>query len=133
MLIALGGVGSALALAAVPFATAFWQVLALNICIGACYGLAFPAHTAVGMENAGSYGMATVMSLLMMSHGVGMMVGPLLFGAIADQLSLAWAFWAGGLINLGLMSACWLLLVGTPTELEGEPLRPVNTDPVEAE
>ena len=133
VLIGLGGVGSALALAAIPFATMFWQVLALNVCIGACYGLAFPAHTAVGMENAGSYGMATVMSLLMMSHGVGMMVGPLLFGAIADQLSLAWAFWAGGLINLGLMSACWLLLVGTPTELEGEPLRPVNTDPVEAE
>ena len=65
--------------------------------------------------------------------GLGGLGAGLLFSAIADQLSLAWAFWAGGLINLGLIIACWLLLVGTPTELEGEPLRPVNTDPVEAE
>ena len=128
-LIALGGIGSALALAAFPFATAFWQVLALNLCVGACYGLAFPAHTAVGMENAGGFGMATVMSLLMMSHGLGMMIAPMMFGAIADQLSLASAFWTGGMMCLGLVVGCWLLLARSPaTPAVAHSMEPVEND-----
>jgi MFS family permease len=108
-LIGLGGLLSALALCIFPWASGFWQLLGLNILVGAAYGLAFPAHVALAMENARGYGMGTVMSLLMLAHGVGMMVGPVLFGAIARQWSLHSAFWSGGLINILLIVLCYPL------------------------
>jgi MFS family permease len=109
-LIGLGGLLSALALCIFPWASGFWQLFALNILVGAAYGLAFPAHVALAMENARGYGMGTVMSLLMLAHGVGMMVGPVLFGAIARQWSLHSAFWGGGLINTLLIFLCYPLI-----------------------
>jgi MFS family permease len=108
-LIGLGGLLSALALCVFPWASGFWQLFVLNILVGAAYGLAFPAHVAVAMENARGYGMGTVMSLLMLAHGVGMMVGPVLFGMIAHQWSLQSAFWSGGLLNIALITFCYPL------------------------
>ena len=113
VMILVGGLGGAIGLAIFPLATAFWELLALNIFIGACYGLAFPAHTAIGMENAGRLGMATVMSMLMMSHSLGMTVGPLMFGAIADRTNLPSVFYLGGILNICLLWACWRALSPT--------------------
>jgi len=108
-LMGVGGVVSALALCIFPWATGFWQLFILNLLVGAAYGLAFPAHIALAMEQARGYGMGTVMSLLMLAHGVGMMIGPVLFGAIAKQWSLQSAFWSGGLINILLITLCYPL------------------------
>jgi len=108
-LIGIGGLLSALALCVFPWATGFWQLFFLNILVGAAYGLAFPAHIALAMEQARGYGMGTIMSLLMLAHGVGMMIGPMLFGAIARQWSLQSAFWSGGLINILLIALCYPL------------------------
>ena len=127
VLIGIGGVGSALALSLFPLATEFWHLLVLNICVGVMYGLAFPAHTALAMEHGHQYGMGTVMSLLMMAHGIGMMIGPALFGSIASQAGLESAFWSGGLISLGLIVGCYALTSGVqlpqpPQALEQEPV-----------
>lgn len=108
-LIGIGGTLSALALCAFPWATSFWQLLFLNVLVGGTYGIAFPAHVALAMEQARGFGMGTVMSLLMMAHGVGMMIGPILFGAIARQWDLHYAFWSGGLINILLIALCYPL------------------------
>lgn len=108
-LIGLGGLLSALALCAFPWATSFWQLFFLNILVGATYGIAFPAHVALAMEQARGYGMGTVMSLLMLAHGVGMMIGPVLFGAIARQWDLHSVFWSGGLLNIVLIALCYPL------------------------
>ena len=108
-LIGIGGFLSALALCVFPWATGFWQLFFLNILVGAAYGLAFPAHIALAMEQSRGYGMGTVMSLLMLAHGVGMMIGPMLFGAIARQWSLQSAFWSGGMINIILIALCYPL------------------------
>jgi len=109
-LIGIGGVLSALALCAFPWAKSFWQLLLLNILVGGTYGIAFPAHVALAMEQARSYGMGTIMSLLMLAHGVGMMIGPMLFGAIARQSNLHYVFWSGGLINVLLIALCYPLI-----------------------
>ena len=106
-LIGIGGLLSALALCIFPWATGFWQLFFLNILVGATYGLAFPAHVALAMEQARGHGMGTVMSFLMLAHGVGMMIGPVLFGAIARQWSLHSAFWSGGLLNMH--SSCFVI------------------------
>lgn len=108
-LIGIGGALSALALCAFPWATNFWQLLFLNVLVGGTYGIAFPAHVALAMENARNYGMGTVMSLLMIAHGIGMMIGPVIFGAIARHWDLHYAFWSGGLLNLLLIVLCYPL------------------------
>jgi MFS family permease len=95
----------------------------LNLLVGAAYGLAFPAHTALAMEHARGYGMGTVMSLLMMAHGVGMMIGPLLFGVIAGQLNLNSAFWGGGLITALTIGLCYPL-----TKAPGSPSQQVPAE-----
>lgn len=105
-LITIGSVGSACALLLFPFATNFWQLLLLNVGVGAFYGLAFPAHVAVAIEHAGPYGMGTVMGMLLTAHGFGMMVGPMLFGFFASHIHLGAAFWSGGLLSLGLAAVC---------------------------
>ncbi len=111
-LIAIGGLGSVITLAFFPFAQEFWHLLVLNICVGGMYGLAFPSHTALAMEHGHQYGMGTVMSLLMMAHGFGMLIGPALFGTIASQAGLGSAFWSGGVMGGVLIVACYLLTHG---------------------
>jgi MFS family permease len=82
----------------------------LNIVVGISYGVAFPAHSAVAIENAQGYGMGAVMSVLFMAHGFGMMIGPMLFGFIASHASLGAAFWSGGVICAVLTVVCYPLI-----------------------
>jgi MFS family permease len=110
-----------LVLAAFPLATGFWHLLTLNILVGAAYGLAFPAHVALAMENARGYGMGAVMSFLMLAHGVGMMIGPLLFGVIASHFGLGSAFWGGGIISALLTAICYPLARALPLPAQAQP------------
>jgi len=130
-LIGIGGTLSAVALCAFPWATSFWQLLLLNVLVGGTYGIAFPAHVALAMEHARGYGMGTVMSLLMMAHGVGMMIGPILFGAIARQWNLHYVFWSGGLINVLLIALCYPLT--QKTVLQSPPALTENQTPAIAD
>ena len=45
---------------------------------------------------------------------LGMMIGPMLFGGIADQWSLESVFLMGRIVSIGLVLACWLLLRRRP-------------------
>jgi MFS family permease len=123
-LISAGGLVSALALSAFPAAPGFWSLFGLNFLVGVAYGFAFPAHTALAIEHARGYGMGTVMSFLMMAHGVGMMVGPAVYGLIASRVNLDGAFWGGGILNALLISASFLLIKGHPDVPE-----PFSTSP----
>lgn len=116
-LVGIGGLLSAIALCGFPWATGFWQLFMFNLLVGAAYGLAFPAHLALAMENARGSGMGAMMSLLMFAHGLGMMIGPVLFGAIARRWSLGSAFGGGGLLNIAIIVLCYPLMravVSTP-------------------
>ena len=120
-LIGAGGLASALALAVFPFATGFWSLFFFNLLVGVAYGFAFPAHTALAMEHARGYGMGTVMSFLMMAHGVGMMIGPALYGMIASRFSLDAAFWGGGVVNALLMVMSYPLMKGVGVSAQTTP------------
>ncbi len=109
-LIGIGGLVSAFALFGFPWATGFWQLFLFNLLVGAAYGVAFPAHLALAMENARGYGMGAMMSLLMFAHGLGMMIGPALFGAIARHWSLGSAFGSGGVLNIVIIALCYPLM-----------------------
>lgn len=109
-LVAIGGLGAGFALMGFPFATTFWHLLFLNVLVGVSYGIAFPAHVAVAIENAGSYGMGTVMSMLLTAHGLGMMLGPIIFGSLASHGSLGAAFSGGGILCAALALGCYPLM-----------------------
>jgi MFS family permease len=108
-LITMGGLISAVAFSAFPLASSFWHLLALSVFTGAATGVAFPAHTALAMENARGLGMGTVMSLLLTVHSLGMTLCPLLFGFIADQLGMSSTFYGGGLLCALTTGVCYVL------------------------
>ena len=130
-LIGIGGFVSALALGAFPFSTSFWHLLLLNLLVGAAAGLAFPTHVALAMENARGFGMGTVMSLLLTVHSLGMMVGPVLLGFIADRYSLSGTFYSGGLIGVFATAACYVLI--SMPALEPESKKEVEKEPAVAD
>ncbi len=108
-LIVVGGMISAVAFAAFPLSTSFWQLLVLSVFTGAATGVAFPAHTALAMENARGFGMGTVMSFLLTVHSFGMTVCPILFGIIADHVGIGSTFYGGGFFCLLATGACYVL------------------------
>ena len=110
-LIVIGGLISAVSLALFPLATTYWHLVVLNLLVGAAFGLAYPAHMAVAMENAKGFGMGTVMSLLLTVHSFAMTVGPMLFGLVIDLYSLNGVFYSGGLFGLLVTIACYVLSV----------------------
>lgn len=110
-LIVIGGLVSAVSLALFPLATTYWHLVVLNLLVGAAFGLAYPAHMAVAMENAKGFGMGTVMSLLLTVHSFAMTVGPMLFGLVIDLYSLNGVFYSGGLFGLLVTIACYVLTV----------------------
>ena len=123
-LIVIGGLVSAVSLALFPFAASYWHLVVLNLLVGAAFGLAYPAHMAIAMENAKGFGMGTVMSLLLTVHSFGMTVGPMLFGLVVDFYSLSGVFYSGGLFGLLVTLACYILTVLplAPTAVDKEPL-----------
>lgn len=125
-LIVIGGLVSAVSLALFPLATTYWHLVVLNLLVGAAFGLAYPAHMAVAMENAKGFGMGTVMSLLLTVHSFAMTVGPMLFGLVIDLYSLNGVFYSSGLFGLLVTIACYVLTVlpVTPAEsaADKEPL-----------
>ncbi len=107
-LIVIGGLLGGVALALFPVATSYWHLVVLNLFVGAAFGLAYPAHMAVAMENAEGFGMGTVMSLLLTVHSFSMTVMPVLFGLIADLYSLNGVFYSGGIFGLLATIACYV-------------------------
>ena len=117
-LVTIGGVISAVAFSAFPLASSFWQLLILSVITGAATGIAFPAHTALAMENARGLGMGMAMSLLLTVHSLGMTVCPILFGFIADYWGMSGAFYGGGLLCALTTGACYVLTSTPSVELQ---------------
>lgn len=119
-LIVIGGMVSALAFSAFPLATNFWHLLVLSVFTGAATGVAFPAHTALAMENARGLGMGTVMSLLLTVHSFGMTICPVLFGLIADHFGIGSTFYGGGLLCALATAMCYVLTQALPADMSAQ-------------
>lgn len=122
-LIAIGGVIGAIAFSAFPLATSFWQLLALSVGTGVATGIAFPAHTALAMENARGIGMGTVMSVLLTVHSFGMTICPVLFGLMADYFGIGSTFYVGGFLCALSTGVCYKLTRTVPVKARAEKVR----------
>jgi fucose permease len=86
-------------------------------------GIAFPAHSALAMENARGIGMGTIMSVLLTVHSFGMTVCPIVFGLLADHFGIGSTFYAGGLLCALSTAVCYKLTHVPPTAASMEKAR----------
>jgi len=104
-LIILGSLGSLAFLALIPAMQNFWQLLALCIFGAVGSALPVPAASALTVEEGKKYGMGATMGIFNMGNGIGMAVGPLIGGLIADLMNINSVFYLGagvGLLGTGL-------------------------------
>jgi DHA1 family multidrug resistance protein-like MFS transporter len=104
-LVAISSLVAAVSLALIPLGGNFWQLLGICALGGISGAIATPAASALSVDEGRRFGMGPTMAILAMAFAIGMGVGPLLGGVIADFISVNSAFYFGaafGLIGTGL-------------------------------
>ena len=105
VLIALGSLTNLTFLALIPLGGNFWQLLGICALGGLGGAIAMPAASALTVEEGRRFGMGSTMGIFAMAFSIGMAIGPLLSGVIADLVSINSVFYFGaimGLIGTGL-------------------------------
>jgi len=96
-----GGSLAAGALFLIPLTRDFREILFVNILLGISGGISMPAVTAMAVEEGKNIGgMGTLMSIFVMCHSIGMIIGPVLAGAVAGVLNVTFVFFIGALVGL---------------------------------
>lgn len=99
-LIVIGSFANFIYLALIPMAGNFEQLLAICILGGFSGAISMPAISAMSVEEGRKFGMGSTMALLGMAFSVGMTVGPILSGVIADLLNISSVFYFGAIMGL---------------------------------
>ncbi len=77
----------------IPMDYAYWQLLVLVAFGGIAAAVAMPAMTALYTEQGRTSGMGTAMSMEMMAMAVGMGIGPVAGGLVADAINVPAVFY----------------------------------------
>ncbi len=94
---------AALSLVLIPYFHHFWELFFLNVMMGVGGALAFPAAVALMVEYGRLQGMGSAMAYFNMALSTGMILAPLLSGAIMDRFHIEAIFPVNGsLIALGV-------------------------------
>lgn len=107
VLVILGSIANLTCLAMIPLADNFWQLLRLCALAGLGGAISMPAASALTIEEGRKFGMGSTIAVFTMAMSIGMAIGPLLGGVIADFVSINSVFYfaAGmGLIGTGLFA-----------------------------
>jgi multidrug resistance protein len=99
-LVILGNLTYLISVALIPLANTFWQQLWLCFPRAIGSAISMPAATALTVEEGRKFGMGSTISILMMAMGVGIAIGPLLSGVIADLVDVNAVFYFGAIIGL---------------------------------
>lgn len=99
--VTLGGTMAATALILIPFTRNFTEIFWVNFLLGISGGIAMPALSALVVEEGKKIGeMGSMMSLFVLFHSIGMIIGPIFAGLTSETLSLTATFTSGGMIGL---------------------------------
>ena len=105
----LGGVIHLVALALIPFADSFGYLLVLCILLGLGGAIALPAFSVMTVSEGRRFSMGMVMAVVHMTQGMGMAIGPILAGVIADFLNVNAVFYfATAVVLVGAAAFSWL-------------------------
>jgi MFS family permease len=109
VLIAIGGYLGSLAFAAVFFAQGFVHLLLIGGVTGAMGAMAMPAVSAIAADEGHHGGMGAIMGVINMAMSAGMMVGPVLAGALTDIVGLRSLFIFSAAVGvMGTLLFAWL-------------------------
>lgn len=84
----------------IPHDYAYWQLLVLVAFGGIAAAIAMPAMTALYTEQGRRSGMGTAMSMEMLAMAVGMGIGPVLGGVVADAINVPAVFYFSAGVQL---------------------------------
>lgn len=84
----------------IPHEYSYWQLLMLVAFGGIAAAVAMPALTALYTEQGRTSGMGTAMSMEMLAMAIGMGIGPILGGVVADALNVASVFYFSAGVQL---------------------------------
>jgi MFS family permease len=99
-LILMGGTCSALSMCAVAYSQSMLMFMILATSMGAFSSVSRASVVAIRTERGRIYGMGSVTGAFTTSLSIGQVLGPILFGVIADISSIPAAFLVGGLVGL---------------------------------
>jgi MFS family permease len=99
-LVVCGCLVSSIFLMAVPQGYTFGLLLALAVLGSMGSAIAVPAASALVVEEGRKYGMGSSIALFSMALSIGMVVGPIVGGAITDFAGINSAFYFGAVITL---------------------------------
>ena len=107
-LVVLSSVIYLVSLGLIPVARSFWYLFGLCIFQGIASSLSQTASQALIVEEGRKFGMGSAMALPMMAMGIGMVVGPLASGGLADYVSINSVFYfAAGIGLVGTALFMW--------------------------
>jgi DHA1 family multidrug resistance protein-like MFS transporter len=99
-LILMGGTFSALSMCAVAYSHSMLMFVVLAISMGGFSSVSRASAIAIRTERGRIYGMGSATGAFTTSLSLGQVLGPILFGVIADISSIPVAFLVGGLVGL---------------------------------
>lgn len=99
-LIILGGLLGTIVLVLITLTGNFVQLLVVLLIQGIGMAVAMPAATAIVVEEGRKFGMGSTMSVFYLAMGIGMALGPIISGGIADAVDVSWVFYFGAIMGL---------------------------------
>jgi len=107
-LIIVGSLVNIASLALIPLGGNFWQLLGICALGGLGGAASMPAASALTVEEGRRFGMGSTMAIFFVAMSIGMVIGPLLGGVIADFVNINSVFYfAAGMGLIGISLFIW--------------------------
>jgi MFS family permease len=100
VLIVVGNLTNLIYLALIPLGGNFWQLLGICVLGGVGGAIALPAASALTVVEGRRFGMGSTIAVFAMAFSIGMVIGPLVGGGIADFANINSVFYFGAAIGL---------------------------------
>ncbi len=99
-MIAIGGLTNLTYLVLIPRGVNFGQLLVISALGGLGGAISMPAASALIVEEGRKFGMGSTIAIFAMSMSIGMAIGPIVAGGIADFININSVFYFGAAIGL---------------------------------
>ena len=107
-LVVLGSITNLTYLVLIPLAHSFWQLLGLCALGGLGGAISLPAASALIVDEGRKFGMGSTIAIFTLAMSIGMAIGPLLGGVIADFVNINSVFYfAAGMGLIGTSLFIW--------------------------
>jgi MFS family permease len=99
-LVIIGAISHIIFFILIPREYSYWELLVLVAFGGIAAAIVMPALTALYTEQGRTSGMGTAMSLEILGMSIGMGIGPIMGGVVADVLNIASVFYFSAAVQL---------------------------------